>query len=59
MSGGDLIYSKINKKMKFSHSIVIAALLGSLSFTEVNAVAIKQSEASRLMESIDVDMENL
>mgnify|MGYP000338798544 CR=1 FL=1 len=45
--------------MKFSHSIVIAALLGSLSFTEVNAVAIKQSEASRLMESIDVDMENL
>jgi len=50
---------KLIKKMKFSHSIVIAALLGSLSFTEVNAVAIKQSEASRLMESIDVDMENL
>ena len=45
--------------MKFSHSIVIAALLGSLTFTEVNAVAIKQSEAQRLMESIDVDMENM
>ena len=45
--------------MKFSHSIVLAALLGSLSYSEVNAVAIKQSEAQRLMESIDVDMENL
>ena len=45
--------------MKFSHSIVIAALLGSLTFTEVNAVALKQSESQKLMESIDVEMENL
>lgn len=45
--------------MKFSHSIAIAALLGSLTYTEVNAVALRQSEAQSLMESIDVDMENL
>jgi hypothetical protein len=31
--------------MKFSHSIVLAALLGSLSYDQVNAVAIKQTEA--------------
>jgi hypothetical protein len=31
--------------VKFSHSLVIAALLGSLSVAEVNAVSIKQSES--------------
>ena len=45
--------------MKFSHSIAIAALLGSLTYTEVNAVALRQHEGQSLMESIDVDMENL
>ena len=45
--------------MKFSHSIVLAALLGSLSYSQVNAVAIKQTEAQQLMASIDLDMENL
>ena len=39
------------------YSIVLAALVGTLSYTEVQAIAIKQSEAQRLMESIDVDME--
>ena len=45
--------------MKFSHSVILAALLGSLTFTEVQSIQMKQSEAQRLMESIDVDMEAL
>ena len=44
--------------MKFSHSIVLAALLGSLSYDQVNAVAIKQTEAQQLMASIDLDLVN-
>ena len=45
--------------MKFSQSIVLAALLGSLTYSEVNAVAIKQSEAQQLMASIDLEMETI
>merc|ERR1712153_93566 len=46
---------KINNiiTMKFSHSIVLAALLGSLSYSEVNAVAIKQT-ASLELDSIQM-----
>ena len=34
--------------MKFSQSIILAALLGSMTYTEVNAVAIRQAEAQAL-----------
>jgi len=45
--------NKILLIMKFSHSIVLAALLGSLSYSEVNAVAIKQT-ASLELDSIQM-----
>merc|ERR1719446_148802 len=45
--------------MKFSSTVIVAALFGALSVTEVEAIAIRQSEAQRLMESIDIDMESL
>merc|ERR1719446_965346 len=45
--------------MKFSSTVIVAALFGALSVTEVEAIAIRQSEAQRLMESIDLDMESL
>ena len=40
--------------MKFSQSVVIAALLGSLSQSEVNAVAIQQAEAQ--MQGVNADV---
>ena len=39
--------------MKFSQTFVLAALLGSLSYQQVNAVTLKQSEAQHL--AIDMD----
>ena len=42
--------------MKFSSTVIVAALFGALSVTEVEAIAIRQSEAQRLMESIDLDV---
>jgi len=45
--------NKILLIMKFSHSIVLAALLGSLSYSEVNAVALTQT-ASLELDSIQM-----
>jgi len=50
---GGFIVNKILLIMKFSHSIVLAALLGSLSYSEVNAVALKQT-ASLELDSIQM-----
>jgi len=43
--------------MKFSHTLVIGALLGYISINDVQAVAIRNAEAEELMQSIDVDEE--
>jgi len=39
--------------MKFSHSFVLAALLGSLTYTQVNAVTLKQNEVQQV--GLDLD----
>ena len=38
--------------MKFTKSLILAALLGSMTYSEVNAVAIRQAEAQNLMKTV-------
>jgi len=43
--------------MKFSHTLVIGALLGSISISEVQAITIRNAEAEQLYQSINEDEE--
>ena len=45
--------------MKLTHSLVAAVLLGFLSYSDVQAIKLKESESAELMASIDVDLEQM
>ena len=45
--------------MKFTNSLVIGVLFGLVSFDDVQAIKLQESEASELMASIDIDLEQL
>jgi len=45
--------------MKFTNSLVIGVLFGLVSFDDVQAIKLQESEASELMASIDLDLEQL